>query len=293
MLTQLVGGTVITAPRFDAVTFLKTAERFGVTTTFASPTHLTRLLATPPDTADASTFSTIIANAAPVPYPVKVAWVERFGDDNLFEVYGATELGVVTVLPPEEQLRRPGSCGRPYGGIELLVADEAGAPVPAGTAGELFVRGPGGMSGYHGDAAGPSTRPGGWMSVGDVASLDEDGFVYIRDRLTDMVISGGVNVYPAEVEAVLLDHPAVVDVAVFGVPDDDLGERVVAVVATGEDATVDVAELRALARERLAGPKRPKEYEVRESLPRTDSGKLFKRLLRHEFAVRTPDPPRD
>jgi acyl-CoA synthetase (AMP-forming)/AMP-acid ligase II len=193
-------------------------------------------------------------------------------------------LGVVSVLPPEDQLRKPGSCGRPYGPIQVKIVTDDGVEAPTGEPGELFIRTKLGMDGYHRtDERLAEYGDGDWQSVGDVAYVDDDGYLYICDRKKDMIISGGVNIYPAEIEAVLHHHPQVMDVAVFGIPDDEWGERVYAIVQPRPGETLDLDEIDAFASERIAAYKRPRAYEVRDELPRTESGKLLKRLLRDEF----------
>src|SRR5262249_16357730 len=162
-------------------------------------------------------------------------------------------------------LRKPGSCGKPYGGIELRTVGEDGTPTKPGEPGELFVRTTLVMDGYHESpeklAALADDNETGWHSVGDVAYLGDEGYLYIRDRKKDMIISGGVNIYPAEIEAVLYAHPAILDAAVFGIPDDEWGERVHAVVQAKDGVWLDLDELRAFADARLAGYKRPRSYE--------------------------------
>jgi acyl-CoA synthetase (AMP-forming)/AMP-acid ligase II len=263
-----------------------------VTNTFSAPTQLKRIVALPDDVlagADLSSMVCLIANAAPVPYALKQEIVAKLGDGFLFEVYGSTELGIDTVLRPEDQLRKPGSCGRTYGGIEIKIVKDDGTLAPPGEAGELFVRTTLAMDGYHRteqQLTELETAPDdslGWKSVGDVAYVDDEGYVYICDRKKDMIISGGVNIYPAEIEAALHAHPGILDVAVFGIPDDEWGERVHAIVQAKPGTTLTADELRAFAQERLAGYKRPRDYEFRAELPRTDSGKLLKRVLRDEY----------
>jgi acyl-CoA synthetase (AMP-forming)/AMP-acid ligase II len=226
----------------------------------------------------------LIANAAPVPYALKEEVFEKLGTTFLYEVYGSTELGVDTVLKPEDQLRKPGSCGKPYGGILIRIVRDDGTEAPPGEAGELFVTSTLAMDGYHHTSEQLTELAGSaWKSVGDVAYVDDEGYVYICDRKKDMIISGGVNIYPAEIEAVLHGHPQVLDVAVFGIPDDEWGERVHAIVQPKPGETIDLDELRAFAEQHLGGYKRPRAYELRDSLPRTDSGKLLKRTLRDEY----------
>ncbi len=291
-MSHTLGRPVVVLRRFDPVAWLRLVGEHRVTNTFSAPTQLKRIVSLPPEElagADMSSMRCLIANAAPVPYALKCEVVEKLGDGFLYEVYGSTELGVDTVLRPEDQLRKPGSCGRPYGGIEVKVVQDDGTAAPRGTAGELFVRTGLAMDGYHKTAeqvtelAGSGGGdPSGWKSVGDVAYVDDEGYVYICDRKKDMIISGGVNIYPAEIEAVLHAHPAVLDAAVFGVPDDEWGEAVHAVVQAKPGITLDLDELAAFANERLAGYKRPRTWEQRDELPRTESGKLLKRVLRDE-----------
>ncbi len=225
----------------------------------------------------------MIANAAPVPYSLKQEFIEKLGDGYLYEVYGSTELGVVTVLPPEDQLRKPGSCGKTYGPIDVRIVRDDGTDAPTGERGELFIRSTLEMDGYHHTDEKLTQHGAEWKSVGDVAYLDDEGYLYICDRKKDMIISGGVNIYPAEIESVIYEHPGILDVAVFGIPDDEWGERVHAIVQAKPGVTLDLDELRAFVDERLGGYKRPRAYEVRDELPRTESGKLLKRVLRDEF----------
>jgi acyl-CoA synthetase (AMP-forming)/AMP-acid ligase II len=289
LLSMTLGGTVVVMRKFDALEWVRLVREHRVTSTFSAPTQLKRIVSLPDDVlarADCSSMRTLIANAAPVPYALKREVIEKLGEGFLFEVYGSTELGVDTVLRPEDQLRKPGSCGRPYGHIRLKVVDETGRDCPPGEPGELYIRTTLAMDGYHetaeqlselGDA--PGER---WQSVGDVARIDEEGFVYICDRKNDMIISGGMNIYPAEIEAVLYSHPDVMDAAVFGVPDEEWGEKVHAVVQPRAGREIDLAALGSFVDERLAGYKRPRSWELRAELPRTESGKLLKRLLRDE-----------
>jgi acyl-CoA synthetase (AMP-forming)/AMP-acid ligase II len=188
------------------------------------------------------------------------------------------------VLPPEDQLRKPGSCGKPYGGIEIRIVKDDGTVAAPNEAGELFVHTGLAMDGYHHSAEQLTELPDHeWKSVGDIAYVDDDGYVYICDRKKDMIISGGVNIYPAEIEAVLYAHPQILDAAVFGIPDEEWGERVHAIVQAKDGEVIDLDELRVFAESRLARYKQPREYEIREALPRTDSGKLLKRVLRDEY----------
>ncbi len=292
-LAHTLGSPIVVLRKFDAARWIELVPQHRVTNTFSAPTQLKRIVSLPDAQlagADMSSMICLIANAAPVPYALKREIISKLGDGFLYEVYGSTELGVDTVLKPEDQLRKPGSCGKPYGGIEMKVVTESGADAAPNEPGELFVRTGLVMDGYHRSeerlteltpTAGDESSE--WNSVGDVAYIDDDGYVYICDRLKDMIISGGVNIYPAEIEAVLYAHPQVLDVAVFGIPDDEWGERVHAIVQAKPGETIAVDELRTFAEPLLASYKRPRAYELRAELPRTDSGKLLKRVLRDEY----------
>jgi acyl-CoA synthetase (AMP-forming)/AMP-acid ligase II len=286
-LSHTFGAPIVVLRKFDPARWIALVKEHRVTNTFSAPTQLKRIVSLPDEqlaTADLSSMICLIANAAPVPYALKQEIVDKLGDWFLFEVYGSTELGVDTVLPPEDQLRKPGSCGKPYGGIEIRIVKDDGTVAGPNETGELFVRTGLAMDGYYHSAEQLTELPDQeWKSVGDVAYVDDEGYVYICDRKKDMIISGGVNIYPAEIEAVLYAHPQILDAAVFGIPDDEWGERVHAIVQPKDGEVIDLDELRAFAESRLARYKQPREYEIRDALPRTDSGKLLKRVLRDEY----------
>ncbi|HEX6310110.1 MAG TPA: AMP-binding protein [Acidimicrobiia bacterium] len=286
-LSHTLGNPIVLLRKFDPSAWLHLVKEHRVTNTFSAPTQLKRIVSLPPgelERADLSPMRCLIANAAPVPYALKQEIVEKLGDGFLYEVYGSTELGIVTVLKPADQLRKPGSCGTTYGGVEVKLVREDGTEAEVGEPGELFIRTGLAMDGYHRTSEQlDELADGGWKSVGDIAYADDEGYLYICDRKKDMIISGGVNIYPAEIEAVVYAHPAVLDAAVFGIPDDEWGERVHAIVQPKPGETIDVDELRGFVEERVGGYKRPRAYEVREQLPRTDAGKLLKRVLRDEY----------
>jgi acyl-CoA synthetase (AMP-forming)/AMP-acid ligase II len=286
-LNHTLGCPVVVLRKFDATAWLRLVKEHRITNTFSAPTQLKRIVSLPPgelERADMSSMRSLVANAAPVPYALKQEVIEKLGDGFLYEVYGSTELGVVTVLRPEDQLRKPGSCGKTYGPIEVRIVRDDGSEAPPDEPGELFIRTSLAMDGYHRTDEQLSEIQGGeWKSVGDVAYLDDEQYVHICDRKKDMIISGGVNIYPAEIEAVLYEHPQVLDAAVFGIPDDDWGESVYAIVQPKSTESIDLDELRAFVDSRVGGYKRPRAYEVRPELPRTDAGKLLKRTLRDEF----------
>jgi len=273
--------------KFDARAWLHLVREHRVTDTFSAPTQLKRIVSLPAEeleAADLSSMRCLIANAAPVPYALKQEVVAKLGDGFLYEVYGSTELGIVTVLKPADQLRKPGSCGMTYGGVEVRMVKDDGSVAAAGDPGELFIRTGLAMDGYHRTTEQlVELSDGGWKSVGDIAYADDEGYLYICDRKKDMIISGGVNIYPAEIEAVMHGHPQLLDAAVFGIPDEEWGERVHAIVQPKPGETIDVDELREFVEARVGGYKRPRSYEVRDELPRTPAGKLLKRVLRDEF----------
>ncbi len=284
-LQILLGATTVILPKFDAVEALRLIDRYRVSTTFMAPTLLQRLCDVPGEIAqtfDTSSLRTVILGAAPCSHSLKERAIERFGP-VLWEFYGATETGFVTILRPEDQLRKPGSCGTVASGQEIRLLNEAGEEVPDGVPGEIWVRNTS-MAQYFKkpDATARSMRDS-FFSVGDIAYRDSESYYYICDRKIDMIISGGVNIYPAEAEAVLCAHPAVLDVAVIGVPDAHWGESVKAVVALRPGASATEEELIAYCVERLADYKKPRSVDFVEELPRNPAGKLLKRTIREAY----------
>jgi fatty-acyl-CoA synthase/long-chain acyl-CoA synthetase len=284
LYAQLVGNTVVVMRKFDPEEALALIERHRCSTTFMAPTLLKRIVDLPEPVRaryDVRSMRSLVVAAAPCPMRVKEQALAMFGP-VLYEFYGSTELGVNTVLRPADVLRKPGSCGRAATGVELAILDDEGRAAPAGTPGELHVRRYSGVFDeyYKNPAATAQTSRGEWMSVGDVAWMDEEGFVYICDRKRDMIISGGVNIYPAEIEDTLHRHPAVEDAAVFGVPDENWGERVHAAVQLRPGREATARELMDFCRVHLADYKTPREVSFHAEFPRDTAGKLVKRLLR-------------
>lgn len=280
-----LGATVVLMPRFDAVEALKLIDKHQVTTTFMAPTLLQRLCDVPQEVAarfNTSSLKSIILGGAPCPYALKVQAIERFGQ-CLWEFYGATETGFVTILRPEDQLRKPASCGQAGPGQEHLLLDAAGNVVPDGTPGEFWTRNAFLTKYYNKPEATAKSMRDGFFSVGDIAYRDSEGYYYICDRKVDMVISGGVNIYPAEIEAVLSAHPAVGDVAVIGVPDPLWGEAVKAVVALRSGTSSSAEELISFCAQQLADYKRPRSVDFVEELLRSESGKLLKAKIREPY----------
>ncbi|HEY3992398.1 MAG TPA: AMP-binding protein [Ktedonobacteraceae bacterium] len=284
-LHSLLGSTIVVQPKFAAEEALELIQHHKVTTTFLPPVLLQRLCDLPEEIFaryDISSLRTIILGGAPCPYALKVRASERFGE-HIWEFYGATETAIVTLLRPEDQLRKPGSCGKVGPGQSIRLLDAAGNEVPVNVAGEMWSRNDWLAEYYNKPEATASNTRDGYFSVGDIAYRDEEGYYYICDRKIDMIISGGVNIYPAEIEAALSGHPAVLDVAVIGVPDELWGESVKAVVALRPGANISENELIAFCGERLAGYKKPRSIDFVAELPRNPAGKLLKTLIREPY----------
>lgn len=287
----LLGGHVVLTPRFDPEGLLRFIEMHRITNLLMVPTMFVRLLALPEEVRaafDTSSLEHVVHAAAPCPPDVKRAMIDWWGP-VICEFYGATESGPVTFCTSQEALERPGTVGRPIAGACVRILDENGSPVPPGVAGEVYV----GLSGYpdftyHGqDEQREEIEVEGLITCGDIGYLDSDGYLFLCDRRSDMVISGGVNVYPAEIEATIHTLPGVVDVAVFGIPDDEFGEVLAAVVQPAPEAVLTPQDVREHVRAHLASYKVPRHVELHDTLPREDSGKIFKRELRAPFWDKT------
>ena len=238
---------------------------------------------------DFSRLKYILYGAAPIPLELLRQCIAMFGA-GFIQAYGMTETtGTICMLPPEDHSvegnTRMRSAGKPLPGVEVEVRDASGAGLPVGEIGELYTRSSSNMLGYWKlpEATASTMSSDGWIATGDVGYLDEDGYVYIYDRAKDMIISGGENVYPAEVESGIYGHPQVLEVAVIGVPDDKWGEAVKAVCVPKPGQTIDTDSVIGWARERLAGFKVPKTIDVIEALPRNASGKILRRELRAPY----------
>jgi long-chain acyl-CoA synthetase len=288
MGVQRLGGTVICMEKFDPEAALAAIARFRITASQWVPTHFVRLLKLPPETRaryDVSSLTAAVHAAAPCPVPVKQAMIGWWGP-ILREYYAGTEGNGFVYISSAEWLERPGSVGRALVGT-LHICNEQGDEVPVGTEGQVFFEG-GGTFHYHNDPAKTrdATNQHGWTSLGDIGRMDEAGYLYLTDRKSFMIISGGVNIYPQEIENLLITHPKVADVAVIGAPDGDMGERVVAVVQPADFAAAGPAlaeELTAWLAPQLSRVKLPRQIDFRAELPREPTGKLFKRLLRDEY----------
>ncbi|MGP8119759.1 MAG: acyl-CoA synthetase [Xanthobacteraceae bacterium] len=282
-----LGGALVLMPRFEPEAFLKLLQDEAIDTVFMVPTMFVRLMKLPEATRrafDVSSLRHVIHAAAPCPPDIKRAMIDWWGP-VIYEFYGSTESGAVTFATSEDALRKPGTVGRIAPGAELRFLDDDGREIAPGEVGEIYSRIAGNPDfTYHNR---PDKRAeidrGGFITSGDVGFIDADGYVFISDRKRDMVISGGVNIYPAEIEAVLHGLSGVHDCAVFGIPDEEFGEALMAVVEPQPGVTLDIEGLRAGLKAALADYKVPRHITVSNALPREDSGKIFKRRLRDPY----------
>ena len=283
-----LGNSVVLQRKFDPEDWLRLTQKYRVTSTFSAPTPI-RLVCNLPDEVkkryDTSSMRIMIANAAPWSFALKQAYLADFPPESLWEVYGSTEGGVNAILAPQDQLRKPGSCGLPAPGCDIALFDDDGNRIDEpNSPGEVYVRSKSVFTTYHrAEEKHQEGLRGEYFSVGDVAYFDEEGYYYICDRKGDMIISGGMNIYPAEIEAALELHEDIVDVAVFGIPDETWGESVHALVVVRPGRQVAEDAIIAFAREHLAGYKIPRSVAFAEEIPRTGSGKILKRVLREPY----------
>jgi acyl-CoA synthetase (AMP-forming)/AMP-acid ligase II len=288
MAVHRVGGTVVVMEHFDPIELLRLIERFCVTHTQLVPTMFIRLLKLPADVRsqfDLSSLQCVIHAAAPCPVPVKQQMIEWWGQ-KIFEYYAGTEANGFVAINSDEWMTHKGSVGRSLQGT-LHIVDENGDDLPPGVSGTIYFEG-GNTFEYHNDPdkTAASRHPKGWTTLGDIGYLDDDGYLYLTDRKANMIISGGVNIYPQEAENVLAMHPKVLDVAVFGIPNDEFGEEVKAVVQPVDMADAGAAlerELIDYCKEQLSSIKCPRSVDFMDELPRQPTGKLYKRLLRDPY----------
>jgi len=281
------GGTVELMSDFDPERVISALARKEADGVFMVPAHFRQIFNLPPDILERHRgqhrLKAIISNASALPQPLKEQIIDFFGEGLLHETYGSTEGGIVTNLRPADQLRKKNCVGTPFVDTEVSLRDAEGNEVPADTPGELFSRGPALFSGYwrNPNATAESVQNG-WVSVGDMATRDDEGYLYIVDRKKDMIISGGINVYPREIENVLVEHPAILECAVFGLKDDQWGESIhCAMVCQSETSAELLAEW---LEKRVARFKIPKFFHQIEELPRNGSGKILKRILVEQFS---------
>jgi long-chain acyl-CoA synthetase len=280
-----VGAELWMLRTFDPERLLALIESSRAQTVFLVPTHAQMIRAMGEDAIrrhDTSSLETLYFNAAPMPHPLKLWVAETFPGAGIHELYGSTEAGIVSNCRPPDLLRKPGSVGPPWFMTQVRVVDDEGHPVPGGGTGELYSRSPFLMNGYldEEEATAAGTTEDGYLTSGDVVRVDEDGYLYVVDRKKDMIISGGTNIYPREVEDILVRHPAVRDAAVVGLPDETWGEQVAAFVVLDPAARATIQDLDRHCRASLAGFKIPRRYEVVDALPRNAAGKVLKRELR-------------
>lgn len=279
-LALYLGGTAVVPERFDAEQYLALVERYRVSNSFLVPTMIARIVASPHlEKRDTSSLRAIISGGAPLPTAVKERALAVFGP-VITEFYGATETRIITTISADELATRERSVGRPVHDVEVAILDEDGRAAPAGAVGEVFIRGPGLFSGYWRDPQRTAAaHRGEWVSLGDMGRLDADGYLYLVDRKQDMIISGGENIFPNDIEECLERHPGVKEAAVVGAPDDQWGEIVVAyVVPNGKPPAPDALAAHCAAH--LPSYMKPRRIEFCDSLPRNATGKLLRRELR-------------
>ena len=281
------GVSVHLAPKFEPEAFLARIAQDRITHVYMVPTMMSRLLKLPDAVKaryDLSSVGFVVSTGSPWPHDLKVAMIDWWGP-VFWESYGATEIGFMTMVSSADALARPGTAGQMQMGGTVMILDPQGNPLPPGEVGEIHARMDvfGGFDYSNDPAARAAAEKHGHFSVGDLGWLDEDGFLFITDRAKDMIISGGANIFPAEIEAVLIRAPFIRDVAVFGAPDPEFGERIVAAVEPMPGWTPDAAEVLAFLDGKLARFKQPRVVDFHEALPREDSGKIFKPRLRAPY----------
>ncbi|MEU9210989.1 AMP-binding protein [Streptomyces sp. NPDC048415] len=281
------GGTVVVLDPYDAEEALRLIDRHKVQVWSTVPTMLLRIQNLPGhvlDRYDLSSLTALSTGAAAVPQSLKEWLVDRLGEGVLWEAYGASEAGMISYARPEYQLTKPGTSGIPYEGVDIAIVDEHWNRLPPGEAGEIAVNTPVVISSYLGrDKLDEDAVKDGFYRTGDIGHLDEDGFLFITDRIKDMIVAGGVNIYPAEIEKILVQHPAVLDAAVIGIPQDDFGEQPMAFVVADPAAEPSEKDLLAFLDGRLASYKRPRRFAFVEELPVSPMGKVQKHVLRAPY----------
>ena len=283
LLSLLWDNTVVTLPRFDAESTLAAIERHRLQTAYLVPTMMRRISRLDDSVRlryDVSSLEVIWHIAEPCPPWLKAEWIDWLGAEKIIEIYGGTEGQAATIITGTEWIEHRGSVGRPFRG-EIMIGDSEGRQLPVGETGEVWVRTTRGTPTYRYVGAEARRAGEGWESLGDIGYLDDDGYLYLCDRLNDMILVGGANVYPAEVESAIQEHPRVRSCCVIGLPDDDRGNRVHAIVEADADE-LDAEDLIAFTRERLAGYKVPRSIEFVNVGLRDDAGKVRRAALRAE-----------
>ena len=287
LMSALVDAELWLEPRFDAARTLALISENRLTHAYLVATMYVRLLALPEAQRaahDLSSVRYVASTGSPCAPEIKRRMIDWWGP-VIHETYAASELGYITHSDSADALRKPGSAGRALPGTRIAILGEDGAPLPPGTVGVIYTRNEAtpDFSYNHNDAARRALERNGLWTLGDMGYLDDEGYLFIVDRQSDMVISGGVNIYPAEIEAVLITMPGVADCAVFGIPHPEFGEALAAAVQPASGATLDAGQVREFLHERIAGYKVPRVVSFHDALPREDSGKIFKRRLRDPY----------
>jgi long-chain acyl-CoA synthetase len=291
MATMKTSGLVLIHPRFDAERMLHAIETHRIDRLWMVPTMFVALLKLPEEVRrkyDVSSLRYIIHSAAPCPVEVKRRMIEWFGP-VVYEFYGSTELGPVAVARPEDAINKPGTVGRVTKDSQVAILAEDGERLGPGAIGEIAARSrcfPD-FTYWNREADRRALDRGDLVATGDIGYFDEDGYLFLCDRKSHMIISGGVNIYPAEIESIALEHPKIKDCAAFGIPDEKYGEAIALAVEKAPNAEISEAEIASFLQERVASYKVPKLIEFHASLPREDSGKIFKRVLRQPFWEQT------
>ncbi|WP_078428365.1 class I adenylate-forming enzyme family protein [Alkalihalobacterium alkalinitrilicum] len=284
-MANMAGCKAVITRDFRSDETLKTIQNHQITHAFFVPTQYRLMLNTPSfETYDFSSLKTLVSAAAPLSATTKTEIIEKF-KCNLTEFFGSTESGISTSLLPEDVIRKTASVGQQYPFIDVRLVDEQGHDVDVDEEGEFAVRGPGVFQGYYkrSEAMEENLLPGGWFRIGDMGKMDNEGFYFLLDRKKDMIISGGVNVYPKDIEEVIYTHPVVLEAAVIGVPHEKWGEQVKAYVVLKEGENIEVESLLSFCNEKLAKFQRIKDVEFVSALPRNPSGKILKRELRKQI----------
>ena len=283
----LQGSLFVLEEKFDAAATLALIERHRIDTAYLVPVMYVRLLRLPAEIRsryDLSSLKFVASTGSPCAPEVKKAMIEWLGP-VIYEAYASSETGYITAMSPHDAMRKAGSAGKALGSAQIRILDDAGRELPTGEIGTIYAYQPAYSDfTYHGnDAARHAVDRDGLVSVGDMGYLDDEGFLFVCDRASDMVISGGVNIYPAEIEHVLITLPGVADCAVVGIPDDEFGESLAAQVVAETGAKLDAEAIRRMLSERIAGYKVPRRIDIVEALPRDDNGKVQKRKIRDAY----------
>jgi acyl-CoA synthetase (AMP-forming)/AMP-acid ligase II len=280
---MMIGCEVVMWERFSASSFWETVKLLEPVSISAVPTILAAVLGAPGAPSGATSLRYVICGAAPLSVELLTAFQDRF-NIRILEGYGLTETTCISSINPFYADRKAGSIGLPVRGQQMRIVDPDGTPLPAGEYGEIVIKGANVMAGYlkNPEATDQSIRDG-WLFTGDVGYIDDDGYFFIVDRSKDMIIRGGENIYPREIEEVIYEHGAVLECAVIGVPDEFRGEEVLVVLAAKPGVELDLDELAQFVAERVAKYKLPREFVLRDELPKTPTGKISKGPLREEF----------